>query len=330
MNPFNNEYLRLQKIGRGSFSNVYKARNSKNGELVALKEIFTTLNTDKHINILREVIILKNLKTNENIINYKHCFGNNYSFILVMEYTPWDLRDIMDDYNSLNQLSSGQKLFYDIVSGLHFMHNKNLIHCDLKPENVLVSDRLVAKIGDLGQTTFEGNCNNSSNVGTRWYKAIELLLGKKNYTKHVDLWSLGCMIFEWYRRFPIFNGLTDLQQISQIINLLGTPDPNDYTDWKTLPEVKKIFFPESSGENSLDLEFVNIPSNAMKIIKELLKLNPLKRATTAELLSMDYFSTDNIPQTKYNITRLSVQRRKDKRKKKEKWKKIILEHKINI
>uniref|UniRef100_A0A0K0DXR5 Protein kinase domain-containing protein n=1 Tax=Strongyloides stercoralis TaxID=6248 RepID=A0A0K0DXR5_STRER len=232
-----------------------------------------------------------------------------------MEYTPWDLRDIMEDYDNLNQILFGQKLFKELVNGLNFIH---------------ISDKLVAKIGDFGQTVIEGNTNNLPNIGTRWYKAIELLLGSTNFTKHVDLWSLGCIIFEWYRRYPIFNGLTDLEQIYQIIKVLGIPDLNDYADWAKLPDVKKISFSNIKKIYNLDSEFINIPLNVTKVVQVLLKINPLKRLSTTELLSMDYFSSNNFPEVKFNITKQYLQKRRSKKKKKERWKKIILEYKIDI
>lgn len=112
--------------------------------------------------------------------------------------------------------------------------------------------------------------------------------------------------------------------------MLGIPDLNDYAEWEKLPDVKKISFPDIDTNKNFDLEFINIPSNVTKVVKELLKLNPLKRLSTNELLSMDYFSPSNFHEVKYNITKQSLQKRKDRRKKKERWKKIILEYKLDI
>lgn len=88
---------------------------------------------------------------------------------------------------------------YQIVMGIHYLHNSKLMHRDLKPSNILVNSDCTAKICDFGLVRFLGsdivNFNTlTEGVATRWYRAPEILLGSNSYDTQADIWSLGCIL----------------------------------------------------------------------------------------------------------------------------------------
>uniref|UniRef100_A0A0N4Z2C9 Protein kinase domain-containing protein n=1 Tax=Parastrongyloides trichosuri TaxID=131310 RepID=A0A0N4Z2C9_PARTI len=324
----NQKYLLLEKIDKGYFSNVYKSRNYESGKLVALKQIYVVDNVEKCKNIVKEIMILKNLD-NKNIIQYIGCFEKLKKLYLVMEFIPWNLRNLMNNCYDKNFIMMGKKLFKDILNGLDYINNCKLIHCDLKPENILIGEEFIARIGDFGQTIIDNDDEKSPNVGTRWYKSIELLLGSKNYTNSVDIWSFGCILSEWYRRYPIFNGLTDLEQIYQIVEKCGVPNIKDYPDWENLPDVKKLSFTKIDEKNKLESELEHIPCDVRDVIKVMLVINPSKRITTSELFSMKYFLEDTSNFEGCNSFKKLIME-KEKNLKNNGWKKIILSPCIDL
>ena len=108
-----------------------------------------------------------------------------------------------------------------ILEALSEMHSTGLIHRDLKPSNVLLNvtgDKVELVISDFGQCrpfkTKEAMM--SVDVGTKWYKAPEILYGSRNYDEKVDIWSLGCIFAELIDTTPLFTGFNDIDQISKI------------------------------------------------------------------------------------------------------------------
>lgn len=126
-----------------------------------------------------------------------------------------------------------QSFLYQILCGLKYIHSADVIHRDLKPGNILVTIQGVLKICDFGLARgisskfLKPKPNAITNyVATRWYRAPELLLSRRNYSKSVDMWAVGCIFAELYGRRPLFIGNDQIHQASEIIKILGTP-PRD-------------------------------------------------------------------------------------------------------
>ena len=118
-----------------------------------------------------------------------------------------------------------------------FIHSHNIIHRDVKPENMLLSKNGVLKICDFGfaRSTIKGeNKEFTDYVSTRWYRAPELLVGDRNYGKSVDVWAIGCIFIELLTGRPLFTGDTDYETLKQVLQTFhGEED---------LPESMKMAF----------------------------------------------------------------------------------------
>ncbi|GJN34294.1 hypothetical protein PR202_gb22943 [Eleusine coracana subsp. coracana] len=135
----------------------------------------------------------------------------------------------------------------------------------------------------------------TSCVGTRWFRAPELLYGSTNYGLEIDLWSLGCILAELLNLEPIFPGISDIDQISRIIGVLGNITEETFPGCSNLPDYNKIFFNKVENPTGLEACLPNRSASEVNIIKQLLCYDPAKRVSAADLLNDQYFTDEPLP-----------------------------------
>lgn len=116
---------------------------------------------------------------------------------------------------------------FQLLQGLAYCHAHRVIHRDLKPQNLLVTDDGVIKLADFGlarPVTIPSRCY-THEVVTMWYRAPEILLGTRLYSTGIDIWSLGCIFSEMATTKPLFSGDSEIDQLFNIFRKLGTPNP---------------------------------------------------------------------------------------------------------
>ena len=123
------------------------------------------------------------------------------------------------------------------MNGIEKCHRHKVLHRDLKPQNLLINREGLLKLADFGLARAFGIPvkNFTHEVVTLWYRAPDILLGSKNYTTSVDIWSVGCIFAEIVTRKPLFAGEDDKDQLSKIFQIRGTPDPNEWQGLTELP-----------------------------------------------------------------------------------------------
>jgi serine/threonine protein kinase len=220
-----NNFLILREINRGSYGSVLEALNLKNSCKYALKIIRNEERFRKQCH--HEINILKNLNNNNNnnkypIIKYYGYFDFEKHFCLIFELlSDINLADLMKktNYNGL-ELKNVVKFSRQIAHAVKFIHNYNYIHCDLKPQNIVMvnSKKCKIKILDFGISRVDKEINNYFYVQTLYYRSPEIF-EKKNYNKMIDIWSLGCIIGELYTGFPLIYGKDDDSQYKLIKNI---------------------------------------------------------------------------------------------------------------
>ncbi|EER88406.1 hypothetical protein BDA96_10G191500 [Sorghum bicolor] len=135
----------------------------------------------------------------------------------------------------------------------------------------------------------------TSCVGTRWFRAPELLYGSTNYGLEIDLWSLGCILAELLKLEPLFPGMADIDQISRIINVLGDITEETFPGCSNLPDYNKIFFNKVGKPAGLEACLPNRSPTEVSIIKQLICYDTTKRASAADLLNHRYFMEEPLP-----------------------------------
>lgn len=159
--------------------------------------------------------------------------GFNEIFIS-QELMEADLHQIIRSEQPLSD-AHYQYFIYQICRGLKYIHSANVLHRDLKPGNViliignlLVNADCELKICDFGLARGLTDAQDigfmTEYVATRWYRAPEIMLAFRNYTKAIDMWSVGCILAELLGSKPLFKGRDYVDQLNQILGILGTPD----------------------------------------------------------------------------------------------------------
>ncbi|KAL7099305.1 hypothetical protein ACP275_09G075200 [Erythranthe tilingii] len=215
-------YELLRVISEGSYGRVYEALDKKTQEVVAMKHEFLGFCNST----MREIDILKSLPPHPSVVEFKGVFvdRNNRVFV-VMEHVHKDLKTYIEDNYRITCVWQVQFLMKRILEGVLFLHENGLMHRDLKPSNILIKERLQVKICDFGlsrRRSREG-LYTSEGVGSRWYKAPELLIGSGNYSSAVDMWSVGCIMAELIIKDALFKGVSEIDQLGKINELLHTP-----------------------------------------------------------------------------------------------------------
>ncbi|KAF2358090.1 Protein kinase domain, partial [Trinorchestia longiramus] len=215
------KYEKISKIGEGSYGMVYKCRVRETSELVAIKK-FMESEDDPLIRkiALREVKMLKSLK-HPNLVNLIEVFRRKRKLHLVFEYCDHTLLGEMEKNPKGFPEKETKKIIYQLVESVRFCHDNNVIHRDVKPENVLITRQGVVKLCDFGFARMLTNESYTDYVATRWYRAPELLVGDTKYGAPVDVWAVGCVMAEMIRGEALWPGKSDLDQLHIIKKTLG-------------------------------------------------------------------------------------------------------------
>jgi cyclin-dependent kinase 12/13 len=280
----------LEQVGKGTYGKVFKAIDLRTDETVAMKYIKVEHETEGFpITCLREIKILRQLD-HPNIIKlrdivFRHEKNSTY---LVFDYMNHDLLGLRInkemDFDEANIYYISKQL----LEGINYCHKNQIIHRDLKLSNILMNNKGQVKICDFGLSRmWTVNRPYTNKVISLWYRPIELLLGEEMYGPPVDIWSLGCIIYELFRRRPLFEYSTELEIINAIFNLCGTPEYNMWPEVKKLPKYKTCK-PSPRMRNLKNTLYPALPPSAIDLVDQMLALNPAKRISAEDALTSNW------------------------------------------
>ncbi|MFS7984436.1 putative protein-serine/threonine kinase CMGC-CDK-CRK7-CDK9 family [Helianthus anomalus] len=291
-------FEKLDKIGQGTYSNVYRARDLDQGKIVALKKVrFDNLDPESVRFMAREIHILRKLN-HPNVIKLEGLVTSRMScsLYLVFEYMEHDLAGLAS-HPSLKFTESQVKCYVrQLLHGLDHCHSNGILHRDIKGSNLLVDNNGVLKIADFGLASFFDPSQSqplTSRVVTLWYRPPELLLGATYYGTAVDLWSTGCIVAELYAGKPIMPGRTEVEQLHKIFKLCGSPS-EDYWRKSKLPHAT-IFKPQQPYKRVVAETFKEFPAPALALMETLLSIDPADRGSAASALKSEFFTTKPFP-----------------------------------
>ena len=218
---------------------------------------------------------------------------------LVLEVCPSDLEKVLAASNPSPVTASHVKHFlHSLLTGVAFIHSQNILHRDLKPDNLLFNSFGVMRIGDFGlsRTRADPGKPMSPEAVTSWYKPPEMLLGEYLYSSAVDVWSVGCIFAEMLRRKPFLPGNgTDNSQLAVIFTTFGPPTKDNWPSHDLLPNVVrgvKWGGGLSVKPPPLLTLFPAAPQHAVDLLEKLMYLDPSKRLTAEIALKHPYFQSE--------------------------------------
>ncbi|XP_019152758.1 PREDICTED: probable serine/threonine-protein kinase At1g54610 [Ipomoea nil] len=287
-------FEKLEKIGQGTYSTVFRARDLDSGRIVALKKVrFDNFEPESVRFMAREIMILRKLD-HPNIMKLEGIITSRLScsIYLVFEYMEHDVSGLLSSPEVKFSESQVKCYMKQLLSGLEHCHSRGIMHRDIKGANLLVNNDGILKIGDFGLANYYNHGNRhplTSRVVTLWYRPPELLLGSTDYGASVDIWSVGCVFGELLTGKPILQGRTEVEQLHKIFKLCGSP-PDDYWKKSKLPHAT-LFKPQHPYESCLWETFKDLPKTAVSLIESFLTVEPNKRQNATSALGSEYFKT---------------------------------------
>lgn len=288
-------YDAQRMIGHGSFGAVFLAKVGDTDDIVAIKKVLQ----DRRFKN-RELLIMKQLSRQPHpyIVGMQHHFISKGSkpddvyLNLVLEYIPETVYSVVKHYARIKEdipILSVKIYMYQLSRALAHIHGMGICHRDIKPQNLLVDpSRLVLKLCDFGSAKqlVKGEPN-VAYICSRYYRAPELIFGATDYSVIIDVWSQGCVFAELLLGTPIFPGSSGVDQLVEIIKVLGTPTKEElkfmnsnYQEFK-FPQIRahplgSVFKPSTSPE-------------AVDVLEKMLRYVPDRRLKAIEICGHTFF-----------------------------------------
>uniref|UniRef100_A0A8I6Y392 [RNA-polymerase]-subunit kinase n=1 Tax=Hordeum vulgare subsp. vulgare TaxID=112509 RepID=A0A8I6Y392_HORVV len=260
------QYEKVEKIGEGTYGVVYKARDRATNETIALKKIRLE-QEDEGVpsTAIREISLLKEMQ-HRNIVKLHDVVHSEKRIWLVFEYLDLDLKKFMDSCPEFAKSPALIKSYlYQILRGVAYCHSHRVLHRDLKPQNLLIDRRTNAlKLADFGLARAFGIPVRTftHEVVTLWYRAPEILLGARQYSTPVDVWSVGCIFAEMVNQKPLFPGDSEIDELFKIFR------------WQA---------------EDLATIVPNLEPVGLDLLSKMLRFEPNKRITARQALEHEYF-----------------------------------------
>ncbi|CAN0173896.1 unnamed protein product [Phaeothamnion confervicola] len=311
-------YSFREKIGAGAFGEVHRAIDTQRrdprghgGREVALKTVRgggSAGGISK--GSFRELHALRRLR-HPNVLRLLDAFPQGLNLILVLEYAPSDLAEVLEQSPHPLPLAEVKAYAAMLLRGLAHIHASGLLHRDVKPSNLLISAGGVLKIADFGSVRTHSEPQTRSysfQVATRWYRAPELLFGARRYGPAVDAWGAGVILGEMLAHRPLFPGRSDIDQIVRVFSALGTPTAESWPGAAALPDWGKIVFNDTPPAPPEWL-FPGAGTAAAALASRLLSLNPDGRPRPDEALRDPWFTAPPVAAAPAELARWPRRRR---------------------
>ena len=266
-------------IGSGAYGKVYEAYDKINKKNVAIKivtlyekekelkkELFTRILYEKEKELEKELftrisyeISYLKLFNNPYIITLNECFCVNNNVYIVTELMENNLLTIIKTVPNLTN-EHYKIILYQLLCGLQYLHSSNIIHRDMKPDNILINDDSTIKICDFGLVRKNLSILNNyykmtDYMATRWYSPPELLVIEPEYNESIDIWGIGCIAAELLFKIPFFKGNSCEDQLLKIVETIGN-----------LPKKLLNKLPNDEKQRYLDTNYKNCLKKRFNIL----------------------------------------------------------------
>ena len=302
-----NNFIVLEEICQTQFSTILRCKNKTTRDIVVLKQIRQKKTEDAPSKeVLREILIMMNF-THPHIVKYNSVFVHKCQVVIEMEFCISSLSNVIKKISKPFYMGQIKKIIRSIALGIKFLHDHDIIHRDIKPGNIFIDENCVVKIGDFGSARISPPPKKEKEeqeekkekkekkekrpltpgIGTKWYKAPEIIFGDKHYTKSVDIWSFGCLMAEMFLLEPLFPGSTDFEMINLIFSFIGFSKEDE----NVLKPQLHINYRERQKNIFLNT-FDIADKDSIDLMTKMLVADPNKRITVEEILKHPFLKNE--------------------------------------
>lgn len=285
---YNNKYVKVSKIGGGSFGSVYLVKEKETNKVYAMKKFYLDNLSNGGAKKQYEILSKFNHENIHKVIDMFVAPNKNQYLI-----TPYYQNNLYNYTSKKLPEKAIKQIIYQIICGVNYLHSLKYIHRDIKPDNILLSSegKVILTDFDLCRQESKGKDDPMTRTAvTLYYRAPELFFGDSFYGNKIDIWSIGCVFAELIIGKPIFKANNELGTLSNIIEIIGCPSEENWPGVSQLPN----FLPFTGGEFKLGkmLEEGGLSKEGIDIVTKMLMLDPKKRPSCEELLNDGYFKKD--------------------------------------
>lgn len=282
---------KLAKIGEGTYGKVYRCRDPQTNEQLAVKKIrINSISEGIPCTTIKEISLLKRLN-HKNIVKIRDVSIRGNAINIAFEFCMYDLKRYMKERNMKLSNMEIISFSYQLIQAVNYIHSKNIIHRDIKPQNLLITEYKCLKLCDFGLARIMNvpDLTLSLDVVTQWYRAPEILMKSADYGLESDMWSIGCVIVEMVTGFPLFPFNNESDHLYEIFRIFGTPTEeywNGVNSLKGFPKKMELMI----GKGIKPLLFDCSPE-LCNLVENLMELNPSKRITAKCALNHSVFKS---------------------------------------
>jgi len=287
------DYVKIEKIGEGTYGLVFKGKHRATGEIVAMKKIKLE-SEDEGVpsTAIREISLLREL-VHPNIVTLKEVIMQDIKLYLIFEYLTMDLKKYMETFCVKNGGKMDRELVksysYQVFQGMLFCHQRRILHRDLKPANLLIDNNGCIKLADFGLARAFGIPVRvyTHEVVTLWYRAPEILLGSSKYSCPIDIWSIGTILAEMINMKPLFQGDSEIDQLFKVFRIRGTPTDEIWPNVTKLADYKASF-PRWTKKDLVTV-MKECEPEAINLLEVCLTYDPAYRISAKQALLHPYY-----------------------------------------
>jgi len=299
------DYKLLHSLGEGAYGTVVAALHRPTGKQVAIKKVLPFEHTLFCLRTLRELKLLRFFSEtcqNENIVSILSIIKPESldafkEIYFIQEFMQTDLHRVIRSQKLTDDHC--QYFVYQTLRALKTIHSADIVHRDLKPANLLVNANCDLKVCDFGlaRSVKTSSAQGGKDIGmmteyvaTRWYRAPEIMLSFKMYTKAIDIWAVGCILAEMLTGRPLFPGRDYSHQLDLILEVIGTPTLDEFYGITSRRSRDYIRALPIRKKRPFSLIFPKASPDAIDFLNRTLTFDPKKRMTVEEALEHPYLA----------------------------------------
>jgi len=308
MHQLGGTYYKLESlVGKGSYGLVFKAVDTRTGEPVAVKRVHEEILNGTNALTVRRIwqeILVNSYLCHPNIIYLREILrprsANFSTLYMIFDFMEIDLSKVLKNKDDDFSEEHVKWIICQVLRALDYVHQSGIVHRDVTPANLLLSQDCDVKLCDFGLARDNHGHEMTEYVVMRWYRAPELVMEDSDYTAAVDVWACGCIMGQmFHKNSALFRGETKVKQLDAIIKVIGTPGEDDLGD-VGCNNAKTYVRTRLAGRTPVDFrtffskpEGGELPEDALDLLQRMLVFNPKKRITVQDALQHRYLRDTN-------------------------------------